>query len=1251
MRRFDAVDVPFEGRALVEASAGTGKTYAITTLFVRLLLERRLAVDEILVVTFTEAATAELRGRIRRRLREALAVARALTSAPAAAAAVSLERADPELLRVLRARDTPARDAARLALALANVDEAAIETIHGFCHRTLRECAVMAGAPLDFELLQDPQLLRDELLYDYFSGTLADADPALVRLLRRERVTPSRCRALADALARSPDLTVLPPPPAQVAPLDRAAFDAAYDEAKQLYGRELIEQLLRDSDALKGNLYAARWLPGWLDELDALWHERPRPPALPDHFKKFCASSLAAACAKGKHGQQPEHAFFDACERLAEAHQHFGVAARDQLLSFRWRLVEYLRRELPARKHLAGVLSFDDLLQHTREALDKPAGAHLAQRIAQRYPAALIDEFQDTDPTQYAIFDRVWPREGLFLIGDPKQAIYSFRGADVFAYLSAAAEVAPERRFTMLTNWRSDPGVLRAIAALFEPHPRPLLLDAIGFPAVSARPGASDRLDADDGAGVAQAAAAFEVLFVPRDGARRVSRTEARTRLPARIASEIVELLTAQHTLAGEPLQPGDVAVLTRSNAQAFAVQGALRERGVPGVVLGDQSVFEDQQPEARELATVLAAVAEPTHSGRLRAALTTELLGVTATTLAEMDVAADEVDGRGEWDRWIERFRRWHEVWAGRGFVQMFRSLLDESGAHRRLLTLADGERRMTNLLHLGELLHSAASTGHLGPAGLLQWLDHQRSNAQQKVRPEANQIRLESDAHAVTITTVHRSKGLEYPIVYCPYLWDGLLIHRNERELQFHDPSDPRAVMLQLATGADDAEQRALVERERLAENLRLLYVALTRAKHRCVVTWGAFQDFETSPLGYLLHAAGCDDAQAAKSALQRLDDQALRAALDAWAERAGGALQWREVSLEASSQRWSPAVEAAPALSARRVAMPVRSGWRTASFSQLVAGGQARLDVREGRDRDEQLVEPVPAPTAVELPATVALADFPKGAKAGNFFHEVLEHIDFTAEPDDWRPVLERRLRIYGYPVERWREPLSTILSDVLATPLLVGKRAFALHDVPCSARLDELEFHLPVAGGSGDQPPARGAQLELLFDDARPAAGVVSAARLARVFAEHPSKMLDRDYVARVARLRFVPLEGFLKGYIDLVFQHEGRFYLVDYKTNHLGDEPAGYARARLPAVMAHSHYYLQYHLYALALHRHLERRQRGYRFAEHFGGVMYLFLRGMSCQRGAAYGVFAERPPRARIEALSELLQRPGGGRP
>jgi exodeoxyribonuclease V beta subunit len=1220
----DILGVPLPGVTLIEASAGTGKTYTLAALYVRLLLEQELSVDQILVVTYTRAATAELRMRIRSRIGQTLdALSNGVTG-------------DDALLQAMCERARESGQAKHLcgllSQALAEIDRAAIYTIHGFCQRVLQRHPFESGAAFDAELSEDQSLLLEEVVSDFWAARLEQADAAFVSTAARHKLNIASLLRFVHRALPNPDLTLLPAAVAR----DRQALTHAYaqqrERAAQLWAadRKLLTQLLLNSGLTRQSFAEKHVLDSYAPTLDKL--ARLSAGELPEWLVRLTPAGLKKACTKN--GRVPEHAFFAACDDLLDAAAQLKEAESAVLHAFMRELLEYARAELQRRAEARGVMTFDDLLMRVHKALRGPRGPRLTEVLRNTYKAALIDEFQDTDPLQLEVFRNIYApaapsgsgsglRPALFLIGDPKQAIYAFRGADIFAYLSAAQQDI-DRVCTLEVSYRSDPKLLAAVARLFTAAARPFVFDDIDFRPVQARPGAQAAL----------AGPALEFLWFAREPAanKPIAKGDAEAQLPERIAAEIASLLNAQTAVNGKPVQPGQIAVLCRTNAQAGAVQSALRALNIPAVLDGDASVFDSAMAE--ELGRWLWAMAEPGDSARIRAALASAGVGLSADDLLELE--RDEA----KWDDWVTRFHQYQQIWQTRGFLSALHALCDDQGVAQRLLRLPDGERRYTDLWHLAELLHGQEQQTHLGPHGLLHFYRRVREGSAQRegMALEDVQVRLESDAHAVTLTTIHKSKGLEYPIVYCPYLWVSSGLSMNDKaSILFHDREDADRSKLVLP-GAKAELERAEppATLEALAEGARLLYVALTRAKHRLYVVWGGLKGFEESALGFVLHqGSNANDADAARLRVKELakaTDQELCAALAPLLAAEPDALALRPLLHARDAQPYERAAPRSEELAARKAKFPAGPPARVGSFSGLIE----REDWRsagpslepEPIDRDAQARESdVLGSELSDSAPRVPMAELPAGASFGHLIHGIYERADFAVESAQaLRPLVALCTTEFGGDVV-WEDTLSTALFDSLHTPLsAAGGELPSLAVVPKAKRLNELEFVFPVADGAEQ--------------------GALSPQNLGQLLAAHARDDEERAYASQLGRLRFLPLRGFLRGFLDLALEHGGRFYILDYKSNRLGETVAEYQRPRMVAEMRRHHYVLQYLLYTVALHRYLGLRMSGYDYDQHFGGVYYLFVRGMSTQHPPGSGVLFERPPRALIEALSECLRRP-----
>jgi exodeoxyribonuclease V beta subunit len=1189
MKPLDPLTLPLTGLALIEASAGTGKTYTIATLYLRLLLEAGLAVDRILVVTFTKAATEELRGRIRKRLRQALDWLEGEGGG-----------GEDPLLEALLARVEDPEGARRLlADNLTRLDEAAVYTIHGFCQRMLQDHAFESGAPFEVEFITSEADLRRRVAEDFWRLRAAGLDADGAAWLRSQWRGPGELLAALERTLAQEDLTVEPDLPADAGEGDLSAAREAFDEMRRLWAaeREAIVALLQTHPGLDRRSYSKRVVAAAAVDMDALLAVERIPARLPERLERFTPNLLAA---KSRGGQGPEHRFFDRCAVLRDAWERGG---RLRQAAFLGQARAALREGLTQLKDERRVLYFDDLLSRLDRALGAPGGDALAERIRAAFPVALIDEFQDTDPLQYRIFQRVYGERAdhaLLLIGDPKQAIYAFRGADVFTYMRAKDDAAGHQH-TLGTNWRSASRLVTAVNSLFERARAPFVYEpAIAFQPVAPGPKADAQPFTLDG----ETPVPFECWVLPvtddnraRNGTLRAEDArEAAARACAGRIAELLDLSAAGRARIGDdPLRARDMAVLVRSHREGDRMQQALREVGVASVTLSQDSVF--QTAEAEALATVLAAVAEPGDERGLRAALATHLLGRTASELTAL--ADDERD----WERTVARFQDYRAAWSARGFMVAFQALLHGEGVAGRLLARADGERCLTNLLQLAELLEVAARE-HPGLDGLLRHLAEQRAGT---ATDEERLLRLESDEALVQVVTVHKSKGLEYPLVFLPFPWSSGP-EPDDGPLLYHDPED-RTARLDLGSDARDAHLE-LARTEALAERLRLFYVAVTRARHQVVLCWGPVNQAEGSAPAYLLH--GDPDSPVPASRMQDLSEADIRADLEALAQAVPECIAVRDLPELREGRRARDGSR--EHLAARDFHGAIERTWRVASYTGLATGAES-----ERPDFDAVAAGEPPVDTLAEEPPAVPDPVFrmPGGVTVGQCLHSLLEDLDFPAAGG---PALaeaaERRRRAYGLEGE-WQPVMEHLVTDVLDTPLDPGGR-LRLRDLTWADRRNEMEFHYPLAPLSPGS--LRGA-------------------------------LAPFDHYAEAGRgLTFDPVRGLMRGFIDLVFRWQGRYYLVDYKTNHLGERLDDYAAPGLAHAMAHHRYDLQYLVYTVALHRYLARRVPGYSYEQHFGGAYYLFLRGMRPTHGPAYGVFHDRPPLGVVSALDRLFAGEGESR-
>ena len=1178
--KLDLLDSPFDGRSLIEASAGTGKTWTLTALYARLLLERQLSVGQILVVTYTTAATAELRERIRARLADLLAVYEGTPS-------------DDDFLNQLHARHPDEASRRRLLLAVHGFDEAAIFTIHGFCQRALQDAAFEAGGDFDSELTADDREIIDALLADAWRSELAEADPAWARFLAKSRITPLWLRQRLRSHLGKPYLRVEP----QGAPVaaDLRPVEAAWQRAAALWqeaGTAWIAELLAHGGLSQSTHKSIKFAP-WQSELHAYFADPAVMFDLPEGAAKFGVRALSKACKKGHDAPVCElaHALDELAEQVAEA----LPAGKQRLIALQVALLERLNRELPERKAAQRLLAFDDLLNRLDLALQGPVGQDLAASLRATYPLALIDEFQDTDPIQYAIFDRIYAKASeasLCFVGDPKQAIYAFRGADLATYMTAKQQ-ADREPFNLPTNYRSTPQLIAALNQLFD-HPQPFAQGDLRYPPVGAaeRPRASLRLVEEGGA------APLALVWLGDDPlgkgeAAQLAASDTARRIALQLAGATEGRAGFDKNGVFTPLKGGDIAVLVANHRQAGMIADELAARGVASVRRGRDSVWRSE--EANELAAVLAAYAEPGREGLLRYGLATRLLGRSAADLARCQ------DDQQQWDAEREAAERYHQLWQQQGFMRVFRAWLDEQAVAERLLARVDGERRLTNLLHLGELLQ-AESLLRPGLEALLAWFNMQRSS---EGAGEEALLRLESDAERVQIVTIHTSKGLEYPLVFCPFLWDGKLLGKNRDSARCHDASGRPLLDL----GSNElAENLERARQEVFAEQLRLAYVALTRARDRLWLHWGpvnlckpkkdgslAEEGLHSSALAWLLHGRELPGEQPLIELGNHLADfngGSLRLAIERLVQQSAAHMACLPLELREASAQGAGRAAAPQQLS--QLNRSLHSAWRIGSFSGLAAGMHM-----EAPDRDALAI-----PSAGE-PGSGFFA-FPRGARAGTCLHAILE--DWARGKGELAELVEPALQAYGLPLE-WKEIATGHLQQVLETDM--DGAGLTLAALQAARRLPELGFTFPVR-------ELDVARLRTLLTD--PANGLAAPLREA------------------AARLEFDSLKGFLKGFIDLTFEHDGRWYIADYKSNWLGPDASYYGGERLLQALAGEHYYLQYLIYLVALRRFLRQRLADFT-DDQLGGAFYLFLRGMP-----EAGVYFARPDDALLDALDRLFE-------
>lgn len=1173
-----ALDLPLRGRQLIEASAGTGKTWTLAALYVRLVLGHGrgglacgLLPPQILVMTFTEAATAELRDRIRSRLQEA---ALAFTLPP------DSSNGDPFLTGLMQ--DTPSEQwpacAQRLTQAVSWMDESAIHTIHGWSMRALREHAFASRSLFELQHLQDANQLWLELARDHVRQFIYPLPIQALQALEAEKLTPDPAtwvKALSDLRRdhqRKPQAVIEPatlPTPAQL--LDQTSQWLAHEhelleEVRQHFDAALAQRILEVKHHTKGALgqLPSNHIEGILGRvMDWVQGHELQPP------EKDLRKLGHRAMVEKKWPAEPPHPALLAIDRWIDWCSQQPEPVHEAVLHHALHSMLYAYQQ---RKAQAGLFDFQDLLERLYWALqDQNNGLALALRT--QYPVALVDEFQDTDPWQYGSLDRIYApgsESTLVMIGDPKQAIYSFRGADIDTYVLAREQceaLAKDSQHSLKQNFRSTPELIRVLNDLFA-----LRSDLFG-PKIGFEPAQPTAPKAGTPQGPAQP---LQVVISERGGAANAQ--EHRDFLLGHAISHMVQQLTTGQA------QPKDLAVLVRSHGQADAVMKALARSRIPAVYLSDRSqVF--QSDDARDLWLLLRALAQPRRASALRAALGTPLWGLSAQDLLAQ-TSSDEA-----WDRLLDQALQWHQHWLASGVLPMLRQWMLDTGAAARLLARPDGERRLTNLLHLAELLQQATHPMTAqGIAALPQATVRHLGREIRRTGAEDGpaQTRLESDDDRVRVVSFHKSKGLQYQQVYVPFLSSGAAAPEINADHEDSDQDRSRDVL----------------------EDTRLLYVALTRAERSL---W----------LGVYAH----------KLEIQKSGDAS---ALCRWLGRTDPSQPWSElwqglaerikglavnVPNEPAQATWQPAPAAeltGGPLPAPQLHQPL---WWSASFSALtrkLGDKSAHWDTQAEQAEREIDTEDLRLGASGwgSDEDTSPLQSFGAGARYGTILHDLLQ---WQADRDwplsrgeanaEWQAQIDRQADLKAHE----RALITPWLTRVINTPLPLGDAPdLVLGDLRQPRHWAEMPFHFST-----------------------------TAVPLARI-----DRLICEDVFAGQARPALMPatLGGMVNGFIDLVFEHAGRYWVLDYKSNKLQH----YAQAPLQTALLDKRYDVQSVLYVLALHRLLKHRVRHYDPVQHLGGAAYLFMRGIDAP-GA--GVVMQRPSAQLITTLDALLGGSDRGQP
>ncbi|WP_010365059.1 exodeoxyribonuclease V subunit beta [Pseudoalteromonas citrea] len=1149
MQMLNPQSMPLVGQSLIEASAGTGKTYTITGLYLRCLLglqtaehQEPLSVDQILVVTFTEAATQEIKDRVRTRI---IAARDALLGAPC----------DDELICAVLEQVTDQRAAfALLDAAAKSMDEAAIFTIHGFCQRMLKQHAFESNVAFNLEFILDESELVIEAVKDHWRSFIYPLDKDTTEAILTHFSNPHGLVSKVMKVLSKGNADITPHYDLNDVLSARKTYQSEAIAFKARLSTSDFFTVLANSDLAKNkapgraaNINALRdYCDGehWYFEFGTAKHS----------FKLWSEELLQDAHYYKKNGQFIVHPMLAEFSKLAKLHEQLSQGLPLAIVQHASQSVKSL---LKAHKLKHGLITPDDLLSNLHEALSCEQGHILRHKISELYPVAMIDEFQDTDPIQYGIFSRIYSDQNtttLTMIGDPKQAIYGFRGADIFTYMKAKQSVADSAKYTLSTNYRSSQGVVNAVNGIFSAHEHSFIFNkTIPFISVAAKGKSEEkRLTLN---GEEHSALTFSVL---QDDNSTTSKAVALSSLSSIFAEKISVLLTradnGEAKIGNLAVKASDICILVRDRNEASIMKSALQQHGVASVYLARDSIFK--QPISVALLQFLTVLHGSYDEAALRGVLASPLFALHHQDIFELR------EQEAAWQHYLDQFARLQRIWHKQGAMAMLEQLLVDNQLPR--LWKSNGymvERWLTDYRHLSELLQQKQIELD-GTLRVLRWLGTQCSEAQQ----DSAQVRLESDADLVKIVTMHASKGLEYPIVYMPFA----TTYREASDVVYHE-NDKLIYSL-----SPDDDQRAQAEKERLAEDIRLLYVAITRAVHHCDI--GLFNiaagrtkkpGITHTSLGFVLFGATpFTDAQQ-------------------WHERLNAfCAQHADTQCEFVKMTDAEVLNVSQdgeyeQLYLKRFTTKIETHWRATSFSQL--SYHAHSDERPLGALDENHL--------LDLPDQQALIEhcaysFPKGAKPGSCLHEIFELVDFTQPEcpagDEQLPLsqaVEQCLLKFRIDAQ-WQIATEQWITACLQCTL-DRESELSLSQLKPEDCLVEMEFYLPLE-------PLNAPKLNKLL----------------------------LDITGQSSHLQFEQVKGLLKGFIDLIFVHNGQYFILDYKSNYLGDSAVDYQNDNLRSAMDAHQYHLQYLIYSVALHRLLKQRIENYDPQVHLGGIYYLFLRAM-----------------------------------
>lgn len=1119
---FDPSTVTLEDSNLIEASAGTGKTYSIAILTLRLVLEKKIPIQQVLMVTFTKAAVAELETRIRQFMRKALKVSQGLV--------INDDTITNIVKAAMEENKTGAVETNRLLKeAVLFLDETSILTIHSFCQRILTEFAFETSQVFGSDILTDLAAIITDRVNAFWRKHITTIQTGLLKEMMNAGISRSSLINLMSNSLSGKSITPGEKPAADFLSAEHQSeiytTVHALEQKKENILHHILQSIISDIEVIRlateKNSHASKNMLHLLNDPEALLHE-----IVANKDKAYV--------------QKVYKEILEQYEKITIIDEEKKIVLGTVVNLLYNYAIEIITAEINLYKQQNNQVGFDDMINKIHKAVVVDNKETLINALQQKYKAAFIDEFQDTDKVQYEIFNRLFSNHTvLFYIGDPKQSIYAWRKADLFTYFKAGDAVT--NRFEMDVNYRSSKRFIEAMNIFFLPIPG---FDTFHFS------GEAKEINYTIIQSPSKSAKGELLKDGQQDTPITIYENATNGAITQTVAAQIIELLEKDYTIeekgAKRKIRPSDIGILVRRNDQGKELKQLLSKYGIPAVTIDDTKLL--QSDEAGYLQYLLAAVID-INSSNINKALLSPLTGFSVADILAMN---DELA--------LNRFKNYQHLWEHEGvYVMLTRFIADYKVRQVLLQQTQNGERIITNILQLMEVLHKMQTQKQFSPLELANWL--KRGIEGMEVSGDEFEQRVESDEEAVKIVTIHKSKGLEYNIVFAPFLdlaadpRDGFVTFRDAAsgDYLFSEKSSMNEGLLQLT------------KKQLEQENRRLVYVAITRAVYKCYINKNTGSRYNLSSVTPFINAQ--------KQNGSPLTGFELPPALPA-------------------DYRYATTLEELPPAYLQATNFKLTEyNWRKLSYTYLDPGHRAIYKGNTARALDEY--------------DAFIFKELKRGANTGNLLHAIFERINF-ADNSSWPMHIETALkRFIPNPSGKYATQLLALLDHVILAKLTVADTVFSLNELHRDKKINELEFDFNVTSFS-------------------------------------PEEMNHLSATETPFQIRYAKeLEGIMNGKIDLFFEHDGKFFILDWKSNYLGDKPGDYSEENVRAAMAESNYHLQYLIYTVAVKKYLQLRKPGFDYKTHFGGVIYLFVRGI--RKDKNQGIFTHKPSGHLIDELEKIL--------